>query len=738
MSEENENNISNVPENNAGDSSEKPRINPESEAVSVNRPEASSKTEVATQKTVGKTPQKIGKEVKKTSKKNLLLWLFGGLVLIFVLFLSLMVLVISKAGAENPIMQSFGVDAAAIKQFLLLVVSFSFGLLSIFFFILFIVGLFKWASNKKGDKEGWGKAMKLTLVGLIPLILLVFLWYVLYTFIGRIELPSERVVAEIVVLEPDSLESLTAPVEITFSSENVVKALQNSGYNIQGIEWDFDGDGEFEYVPDDFLVSRLYNNKGIYNIALRAILQNEDPRVYNLSFRIEDAVFGAEPSKGPAPLTVQFDASDLIPKGFKVDSLDWDFDNDGTYELTGKDNLRPRHTFEKIGLYNVHLRIVDQDSNVNNYYREIETIPNDTPLLTADINVTPDLKGEAPFMVRFDAGASESVKGKIIRYEWDFGDGSDLQEGKNVSYVFQEPGIYNVQLTVQEDSGKTAETVVQVEVVPESSAPTAIISTDPLPEEGEVQLKGILPFKVVFDASASQDKDDDIVSYEWNFDGQEPIDKEGKKVTQIFSEAGIYTVTLRVTDATEQSNETTLKVIVEEPGVKAVIDADPEEGAAPLDVQFDGSSSSTYEGKIVSYEWDFGDGSPKSITGANISHRYTAVGNYEVKLKVMTNQSESAEITKTIYVREVPLRACYTPSRRSGKAPLSVTFDPKCSTGAVSKYKWDFGDSNQSGSRKPSYTFQYPGNYTVTLEVVDDKNNVSKYTDVIVAEGEVE
>jgi PKD repeat protein len=121
-----------------------------------------------------------------------------------------------------------------------------------------------------------------------------------------------------------------------------------------------------------------------------------------------------------------------------------------------------------------------------------------------------------------------------------------------------------------------------------------------------------------------------------------------------------------------------------------------------------------------------------------VTHKYTGVGNYTVRLAVTTNQNETAEIEKIIYVREIPLRACFTPSRRSGPAPLAVTFDPKCSTGAVNKFKWDFGDgSDTTDSRKPAHNFEAPGTYSVTLEVSDDKNNVSTFSDVIVAEGQL-
>lgn len=743
MQEENQQNA--IPQ----EGNETPRSNPAMDAVQANRPPLDAAPEAPKDVKVkpgvqapksGVVPKKIGAEKKKPSKANFLLGCAGGGLLLFVVFIVLMVLMISRAGANNPVMQAFGLDPAGMKSFLLTIVSLAFGMLSLLFFVLTIIGIFKLLGAKKGDKEARGKGVKMTVFSLLPLIFVVFIWFILYNYIGRIQIAAEQVVAEIVVVEPEDITSLSAPVEITFSAENVAIALINGGLGIESMSWDLDGDSEYETpVGSDPEVVHLYNRRGTYNVGLQVGITGEDEfREYTKVISIEEAVFEADPSTGYAPLDVEFDAEGLIPKGFRVESLDWDFDGDGKYELEGPDNLAPSYTFDKIGVYSVHLRVVDQQNNVENYYRDIEVVPSDKPLLSAVIDATPKLSGPIPLQIRFDAGNSESIKGKIINYEWDFGDGSDLQGGKSASYVYNEPGTYTVTLMVEEDSGKTATNTVTVEAKSVSSEPEAVITTDPAYDTAAGTLNGILPFAVEFDASDSTDEDDDIVEYQWDFNGDGVVDQEGKKVNYTFEDSGTYEVTLYTIDTEDQSGSMSITVEVEEPGVKAVISADPEEGTAPLTVNFDGSASSTFEGSIVSYEWDFGDESPKTITGASVSHKYDDVGNYTVNLKVLTNKSESAETSQVIYVREIPLRACFTPSRNNGSAPLAVTFDPMCSTGAVSSYTWDFGDGEQSGSRKPTHTFEFPGNYTVILEVSDDKNNVSTYTDVIVAEGELE
>ena len=64
----------------------------------------------------------------------------------------------------------------------------------------------------------------------------------------------------------------------------------------------------------------------------------------------------------------------------------------------------------------------------------------------------------------------------------------------------------------------------------------------------------------------------------------------------------------------------------------AVATSDVTRGRAPLSVNFSASGSYDPDGTIVSYEWDFGDGSVAS--GDNVSHTYTQRGIYIAVLTV--------------------------------------------------------------------------------------------------------
>ncbi|MFH0820177.1 MAG: PKD domain-containing protein [Candidatus Peregrinibacteria bacterium] len=725
---------------------EKP-VNPEMENVSVNQPEAPLPTpkkeapklasSIPSARPKSAIPTKLARETdQKKSNTKFLLGCAGGLFLLFVLFVVLMVFVMSRGGGDNAVIRAFGLAPGAIRAFLLNVINLAFGLLALLLFVLMVIGVFRWVGAKKGDVEKRKRGFRMMMASLFPFAFVLVIWVLLFNFIGRLEITAERVVAEITVISPVDLNNLQAPVEVTFSALRVKQALATSQLGVTSASWDLDGDGFFETpVSAAGEVTRLYENRGVFNVGLQVQVAGETaPRIYNFPLSIPEAVFGAEPSTGSAPLRVVFSAESLLPKAVKASSLDWDFDGDGKYELTGPDNESPIYTFEKLGTYKVHLRIIDEQDNVENYYRDIEVVPSGSPLLSARIEASPGLSGSVPLTVRFDGGSSSSSKGRITRYEWDFGDGSALQEGKSVSHAYTRAGTYRVTLFVTDDAGTQTRASVDVEAQTVTSAPTAKIRTLPASSDGE--LTGTLPFKVSFDASSSTDPDNDIVDYQWDFNGDGASDASGKKVDHTFDEAGDYSMTLTVKDSEEHSSTAPLSVHVAEPGVQAQISAEPTEGTLPLTVRFDGSGSSSFRGSIVSYEWDFGDGTPKSVTGATINHRYETVGNYTATLKVTSGEGESGTDTQIIVVREVPLTACIEASRTTGVAPLSVTFDSKCSTGAVAQYSWNFGDGETNTARKPAHTFQAPGTYTVVLEIRDSKNNVNSTSVTITVTGE--
>ncbi len=74
----------------------------------------------------------------------------------------------------------------------------------------------------------------------------------------------------------------------------------------------------------------------------------------------------------------------------------------------------------------------------------------------------------------------------------------------------------------------------------------------------------------------------------------------------------------------------------------------PSSGAVPLDVTFNASASSTTQGSLTAYEWDFGDSSSLNTTSPTATHRYTSAATHTVRLTVRTSSNQSATTTRTV------------------------------------------------------------------------------------------
>ncbi len=76
-------------------------------------------------------------------------------------------------------------------------------------------------------------------------------------------------------------------------------------------------------------------------------------------------------------------------------------------------------------------------------------------------------------------------------------------------------------------------------------------------------------------------------------------------------------------------------------------------GVAPLAVTFDISGSNDPDGQIVSFTFDFGDGTD-SIQGTDLSqpieHTYTTAGSYRAKLTVVDNNGKTGAMMVAIQV----------------------------------------------------------------------------------------
>ena len=165
--------------------------------------------------------------------------------------------------------------------------------------------------------------------------------------------------------------------------------------------------------------------------------------------------------------------------------------------------------------------------------------------------------------------------------------------------------------------------------------------------------------------------------------------------------------------------------------------ANPTSGTAPLTVNFDASASTPPSGTtIVSYTWNFGDGTTGS--GQFASHTYLTEGAYNASLIVEDSNGNTDVATTAITVTPMPIDppvAAFTANPTSGTAPLVVTFDAAASTAppgaTITSYAWNFGDGNNGSGVNATHTYANSGTFTATLTVTDSNGNSDADTQTI-------
>jgi PKD repeat protein len=226
------------------------------------------------------------------------------------------------------------------------------------------------------------------------------------------------------------------------------------------------------------------------------------------------ADFMGTPLQGTAPLTVQFqDQTNGYPASWQ-----WDF-GDGS---VGSEEQNPAHTYDQPGQFSVTLSIDDGEDTITKEQYIMVLAP-----VSADFEATP-LSGTAPLTVQFQ----DRSGGEPVAWQWNFGDGSVGSEEQNPAHVYDQPGQYNVTLTIDEGRDSITRenyiTVVQGMTVNFKGEPT----------------KGSLPLSVQFQDLTSGKAE----RWQWDF-GDNTLPSTEQNPLHIYQNQGLYTVTLTVNDS---------------------------------------------------------------------------------------------------------------------------------------------------------------------------------------------
>ncbi len=408
-----------------------------------------------------------------------------------------------------------------------------------------------------------------------------------------------------------------------------------------------------------------------------------------------------------------FDPS-LSTSTFPYSSATWNFGDGSTqFESHSAATNAVTHTYAQSGTYTVTETLVDNRGNLATKSQQVTVFSEPTAGFTTT-TALPYVGGATGF----DASASsDSDPGvTITSYAWNFGDGvTATTSSPTTTHTFVQPGTYTVTLTVTNSVGLTNTTTNTVTINPLPSSVFTPTPTTPL--VGQV---------VSLDGSGSVAASGSIVNYKWTFgDNSSPVSGSSATTTHSYTQAGVYTVSLTVTQTNGLTRTSSQQLTVGAPPSASftVTTTNPVQGY-PVNLDASASSDSDTGVSIASYSWNFGDGTTQTSATPTIGHTFSQPGTYTVTLTVTNTIGLTSMQAQPVSVDELP-SSVFTMSPAVPPVGQAVSFDGSGSVdpdGSIVNYSWNFGDDSavESGpSAATTHAYTAPGNYTVALTVTD-------------------
>jgi gliding motility-associated-like protein len=235
--------------------------------------------------------------------------------------------------------------------------------------------------------------------------------------------------------------------------------------------------------------------------------------------------------------------------------------------------------------------------------------------------------------------------------------------------------------------------------------------------------------KITF-TDASQGNGKSIKKWFWDFGDNEF--STDKNPMHTYAASGDYSVKLMVEGETGCQSDVVTQ-IVHVIALPVVNFSTSSPSCESKDVTFT-DLSTTAEGNIIKWTWDFGDGSTieEKNSAAPFTRKYLLPGTYQVKLKLVTDKGcESIVFEKSIVINPVPIVNFGIPEICIRDSFAQFTDSSTIADGSVLSYLWDFGNPvagslNSSNLKNPTHKYTIAGTYQVSLTVTSAAGCVTK------------
>jgi PKD repeat protein len=388
----------------------------------------------------------------------------------------------------------------------------------------------------------------------------------------------------------------------------------------------------------------------------------------------------------------------------------WEFEYNGSTMLFW--GPRFMWKFDLAGKYYVYLTVRDA---VDLSDREwVSVFVNDTEPPIAE--APNDMSAQQHWTITLDGGGSHDNV-MVVRWTWTVEHDDNVQtlSGKKVDYIVDDAGVYVITLTVEDANGNWDADQFIVTVF-DITPPVLVLEFDEI---------AVDQFDFVrFNATGSSDNVA-ITNFTWSFYyAGAPIELYGPSPSFKFDRAGLYDVSVTVTDEVGNRNFGKVKINVKDttdPVARAGPDVTIDQNQV---VELDGSGSSDNVG-ITNWRWTITIGdSTSDFPGQKNAFTFIAAGVFGVGLNVSDAAGNWATDSFQVTVRDVT-----PPTAAAGESVVVaqddlVVFDGTGSTDNVGITTWNWeilvgGKSVSLSGPTPNYTFVDVGAYRVTLKVFD-------------------
>jgi PKD repeat protein len=341
-----------------------------------------------------------------------------------------------------------------------------------------------------------------------------------------------------------------------------------TGHQLTTFNWNF-GDGA---TASGLVVSHGFATAGAYSVTLNVAddLGQKNTKATTVTVTAgggaggggqTQAAFSYSPLTPAAGQPIFFNAaSSTAASGHTLTTYAWDFGDGTTFSGAV---ASASHSYAAAGTFSVTLTVTDDSGTKATVKTPITVAAASAGSLTAGFDFSPQ-NPTSGTLVTYNASLSSPIS-SITQYDWDFGDGTIVNNGGMIiNHTYNNPNAgttlnYVTRLTVHDGSGNAATTSKSIPVVAGADPVAAFVITSPNPATLAQANAGI-----AFDASASKDSGGTTnLTYQWDF-GDGSALGSGKTPTHAYSARGTYTITLTVTQTTNgRTNNTSHTLIVQ-------------------------------------------------------------------------------------------------------------------------------------------------------------------------------